>query len=136
MAVGDVYSDRSVRWSVVAVTERTGDCYEAAINYLADTVIGMGVTEPNHNLRLVHAEVAGTGKLRGYTLGHAWVEDGDTVIDTSNGKHLRIPKEIYYAIGKISEINNIHIYTPEEARERVLETMVYGPWDLHVEGDE
>ena len=118
------------------MTERTGDCYEAAINYLADTVIGMGVTEPNHNLRLVHAEVAGTGKLRGYTLGHAWVEDGDTVIDTSNGKHLRIPKEIYYAIGKISEINNIHIYTPEEARERVLETMVYGPWDLHVEGDE
>jgi hypothetical protein len=115
---------------------RNGNCYEAAINYLADNAIGMGVKEPNHNLRLVHAEVAGTGKLRGRTLGHAWIEDGDTVIDTSNGKHLVIPKDLYYAIGRINEINNIHVYTPEEARQRVLNTMVYGPWELSVEGDE
>lgn len=65
-----------------------GDCYEAAAHYLLDHVLGIGVTNPNHGLRLVHGEVAGQGPLEGKTFGHAWIEDGDTVIDTSNGKNL------------------------------------------------
>lgn len=107
-----------------------GDCYEAAAHYLMDHVLGMGVVNPNHNLRLVHGEVAGQGPLEGTTFGHAWVEDGDIVIDRSRGRDIRMPKFLYYQIGRIDELNNIHVYTPEEARAKLMETKVYGPWDL------
>lgn len=107
-----------------------GDCYEAAVHYILDHVLGMGVKEPNHDLRLVHGEVAGQGPLEGVTYGHAWIEDGDTVIDTSNGRDIRMPRSLYYALGRIGELNNTHAYTPEEVRSKVLEHRIYGPWDL------
>jgi len=110
--------------------EATGDCYEAAVKImLLDT--------PNPNLRLVHGEVAGQGPLEGVTLGHAWVEDGDVVIDNTNGRNITMPKVVYYAIGRIDQINNFHVYTTEEARTKVLSFLHYGPWDLAVkEGEE
>lgn len=107
-----------------------GNCYEAALHYIMDHVLGMGVKNPQRHLRLVHGEVAGQGPMAGTTFGHAWVEDGDTVIDQSNGRDIRMPKAIYYAVGRIDEIGNIHVYTPEEARDRCIEHGVYGPWDL------
>lgn len=107
-----------------------GDCYEAAVLYLLDHCLGMGVEHPNHNLRLVHGEVAGQGPLKGKTFGHAWIEDGDLVIDRSNGRDVRIPKFLYYRVGRIDELDNFHVYTPEEVRKKVAETKVYGPWDL------
>jgi len=112
------------------MSDQTGDCYEAAAHYLLDHVLGMGVKDPNYNLRLVHGEVAGQGPLEGKTFGHAWVEDGETVIDQSNGRNIRMPKVLYYALGGISELDNFHIYTPEEARAKLLKHQVYGPWDL------
>ena len=108
----------------------TGDCYEVAAHYILDHVLGMGVKEPNHNLRLVHGEVAGQGPLEGVTFGHAWVEDGETVIDQSNGRDVRMLKVLYYALGRIDELNNFHVYTPEEVRAKLLKHQVYGPWDL------
>ena len=110
-----------------------GDCYEAAVHYLLDHALGMGVKEPNSNLRIVHGQVAGQGPLEGKTFGHAWIEDGDDVIDVSNGRNIRMPKAMYYHIGKINQINNLHSYTPEEARSRMIDTGIYGPWDLQVE---
>ena len=107
-----------------------GDCYEAAVNYLLDHTLGMGVQNPNHDLRLVHGEVAGQGPLEGKTLGHAWIEDGDMVIDQSNGRDVYMPKWMYYQLGRIHELNNIHVYTPEQARAKMIETKIYGPWDL------
>ena len=88
-----------------------GDCYEAAVNYLLDHTLGMGVQNPNHDLRLVHGEVAGQGPLEGKTLGHAWIEDGDTVIDQSNGRDVCMPKWMYYQLGRIDEIGNVHVYS-------------------------
>ena len=108
----------------------SGDCYEAAVHYILDHVLGVGVKDPNHDLRLVHGEVAGQGPLEGVTYGHAWIEDGEFVIDTSNGRDLCLPKSVYYRIGRIDEIGNTHVYTPEEVRTNVLERTVYGPWDL------
>lgn len=108
----------------------TGDCYEAAMRYLLDHVLGIGVESPDHDLRLVHGEVAGQGPMLGVTFGHAWIEDGDIVIDQSNGRNIRLPRAVYYAVGRIGELNNIHVYTPEEARDKCLEHGVYGPWDL------
>lgn len=112
------------------MTTTVGDCYEAAVNYLMDHVLGMGVQNPNHDLRLVHGEVAGQGPLEGKTFGHAWIEDGDWVVDQSNGRDVRMPKFLYYQLGRIDELDNIHVYTPQEARAKLIETEIYGPWDL------
>jgi hypothetical protein len=81
-------------------------------------------------LVLVHGEVAGQGPLEGITYGHAWVLDGGTVIDRSNGRNLRIPKVVYYALGGIDHIGNLHEYTWDEARALILKFEHWGPWDL------
>lgn len=107
-----------------------GDCYEAAFHYILDHCLGMAVENPNHNLRLVHGEVAGQGPLEGVTFGHAWVEDGDIVIDQSNGRDIVMPKALYYAAGRIAELGNYHVYTPEEARDKCIQHGTYGAWDL------
>ena len=106
-----------------------GDCYEAAVDYCIARGWMFGGKVPR-NVRIVHGEVMGQGKLRGITFGHAWVLEGNTVIDQSNGGDLRMPKAVYYATGKIDEIGNVHEYTIEKARKRMVETEVYGPWDL------
>jgi GNAT superfamily N-acetyltransferase len=121
--------------ALLHASEALGDCYEAAARYLLDNVLGMGVKEPNHNLRLVHGEVAMQGPHLGKTMGHAWIEDGDNVIDQSNGRDIRLPKNVYYQLGKINELNNFHVYTPEEARSRLIDLQHYGPWDLSVNGE-
>jgi hypothetical protein len=100
-----------------------GDCYEAAALYMLEH-------RDDPNLRLVHGEVAGQGPLEGMTLGHGWVEDGDIVIDKSNGRDICMPKELYYLIGKIHRINNIHSYGFEEMRMLILAHKHYGPWEL------
>lgn len=115
--------------------EALGDCYEAATRYLMDHALGMGVKNPNNNLRLVHGEVAMQGRHTGKTMGHAWIEDGNTVIDQSNGRDVRMPKNAYYDLGKINELNNFHSYAPEEARRRLIDLQHYGPWDLSVNGE-
>ena len=117
----DFDTDNFLRTSSAKCTG--GDCYEAAANYLLSNA-------DNPDLRIVHGEVAGQGPLEGVTFGHAWIEDGDTVIDNSNGRQIRMPKADYYALGQIDRINNIHSYRPQEAMHRMLDTQVYGPWDL------
>lgn len=101
-----------------------GDCYLAAAKYLLDR------GPENPELRLAHGEVCGQGPLSGVTYGHAWVLDGDMVIDRANGRDLRVPKALYYAIGGVDHLNNLHQYTFHETCEKLLTTKNYGPWDL------
>ena len=99
-----------------------GDCYVAAGRYIMD----------NHNpkLVLVHGIVTGQGDIAGIQFGHAWVEDGDMVIDTSNGRDIQLPKQLYYALGNIETTKR---YTMEKAMEKMLKIGHYGPWDLKSE---
>ena len=111
-----------------------GDCYEAAAKYIlsvGNPVFG-GTAGAAANLVVVHAEVMGQGGIAGVQYGHGFVVDKstDTVIDTSNGRDLRLPRVIYYAIGQIEYIGNIYEYTLEEVAEKMLESGHYGPWDL------
>ena len=94
------------------------------------------------NYILVHGEVTGQGPLEGVKYGHCWIEDGDIVIDVSNGRNIRMPKEVYYLLGRIGspetarfgiEAGNLHKYTWEEAREKILQHEHWGPWDLETE---
>lgn len=103
-----------------------GDCYEAAGKFMMESCLH----GPDCTYLLVHGEVAGQGPLEGITYGHGWVLDGDTVIDRSNGRNLRIPKALYYVLGGIDRIGNLHTYTWEEARKLILQYKHWGPWDL------
>ena len=102
-----------------------GDCYDANGRYFIDNAL---FPNEDPNLRLVHGEVQGQGPLEGTGYGHCWVEDGGTVIDVSNGRNLRMPKAAYYAMGRIGD--NTHVYTPEQARKKLLQFKHWGPWDL------
>jgi len=104
-----------------------GDCYEANGNYFMGQAVFPG---SDKGLRLVHGEVTGQGPLSGVNYGHCWVEDGNTVIDKSNGRNTRMPKDVYYALGQIDRNDNIHKYTASEFRRRVAQYEHWGPWDL------
>ncbi len=99
-----------------------GNCYEAAGRYM------MSHSSKKGSLRLVHGEVTGQGALEGVKYGHAWVEDGNNVIDVSNGRDIRMPKAIYYALGQIRD--NVHRYTPQEFTDKIMKHEHWGPWDL------
>lgn len=100
-----------------------GDCYEANGRYFLNNL-------GNKNLRLVHGEVTGQGGLAGVNYGHAWLEDGDTVIDVSNGRNLRLPKIVYYALGGIDRNDNYHVYDASKFSQRLTKHEHWGPWDL------
>ena len=142
--VEDIELAESVRqargWLMEGYSDDSGDCYEAAANYVINHsgivpfLVPPGAT-PNPKLILVHGEVTGQGRLEGTKYGHAWIEDSETVIDQSNGRDLRLPKMIYYAIARIVPEfppfePNLHKYTAEEARRNLLKYKHYGPWDL------
>ena len=109
-----------------------GDCYEAAGKYMMDKCVFSSRVD-GCNLILVHGEVAGQGSLEGVTFGHAWVLDGGTAIDRSNGGNLQLPRAVYYAVGQINQIGNTHEYTMEEMRKKILNSGHWGPWDLETE---
>lgn len=114
-----------------------GNCFGEAFNY----IFNEGLIKKNNNLQLVHAIICPLmGPLSGISYGHAWVEDGDKVIDTSRNNKV-MDKETYYILGglmnfpndKIRELTvkeeNIHRYSVEDARKMALDKGMYGPWE-------
>jgi hypothetical protein len=110
------------------VVARVGDCYDANGSFFMNNSIFPG---GNSKMRLVHGEVTGQGKMEGVKFGHCWVEDGNTVIDVSNGRDLRMPKAAYYALGRIGD--NMHEYTHAEFIRKLNRFKHWGPWDLKTE---
>jgi len=106
--------------------QKLGDCYEVAGKFM------MSQNPSNSRYLLIHAEVAGQGAIAGVTYGHGFVLDteNDVVIDKSNGRNLEMPAAIYYYVGKISQLNNVHEYTYRQMTEKMLEHENWGPWDL------
>ena len=104
-----------------------GDCYEAAgrnmMNYQPFSDKGM---------KLVHAFVSGQGSLTGRRYDHAWNELGDEVIDNSNGRNIRMPKQAYYALGNINpdDPDQYRVYDMPGFRKMVTKYKHWGPWEL------
>jgi hypothetical protein len=105
--------------------EALGDCYQAAFEYMMDRCL-----YEEANYILVHAEVAGRGPLEGLTFGHAFLLNDELVIDPSNGRIVEMPRQLYYFLGCIDQINNLHNYSWKDAKKKVLQFKHYGPWDL------
>ncbi|MCK5536358.1 MAG: hypothetical protein KAI79_05990 [Bacteroidales bacterium] len=99
-----------------------GTCFVDAYKYM----------DTNHSLTLVHGLVTGQGPIEGIVYNHAWVEDGNTVIDASLKEQGRdtykFPKDLYYAIGNIQKKTTFK-YTYEEMVSKMVETENYGPWE-------
>lgn len=74
-----------------------------------------------------YAYVMGQKELKGQRILHAWNENGDVVLDLSNGKRIIMRKEQYYKIAKIKE-KNVTRQTPNEVRKLMLKTKTYGGW--------
>ena len=115
-----------------------GDCYKTAGDFVLDSKL-LGKTRTNQmkfvgEPYVVHAQVTGQGEISGLKYGHAWVEDDVLVYDYSNGRKLEIPKNFYYAVGKIKTTKPRYFkYTFEQARKKMLDSGHYGPWDLKTE---
>ena len=102
--------------------EGLGDCYQAGgrliMNFFGDK---------EH--KLVHGMVNGQGALEGIRFGHCWVESRDTVLDHSNGKKRELPKQVYYALGKVNP-KECKYYTAEEAAKFMVDKGHWGPWEM------
>ena len=96
------------------IRQGEGNCYD---------VHGRMVTEENCDMILCHGSVW-HDKVGWH--GHCWLEDGDKVIDVSNGNNFYDSKEKYYKLGKVK---NVTRYTWREAAEQMLKTGHYGPWE-------
>lgn len=95
-----------------------GDCFVVALNTF--------LKNPRR-YRLVHGVVTGQGPLEGVEYCHAWVLDGDTVIDNTLPSNLRkLPMDLYYMIGNIQITRE---YDAEDVRDMLDEYETYGPWD-------
>lgn len=107
----------------ISSSSRNGNCYGTA----ADIVIDNFIFHRDSSMVLVHGVVTGQGELEGLKIGHAWVEDGNNVIDESNGNSIKIPKQLYYKFGRIDERDLVK-YTSQEARKMMMKKGNYGPW--------
>lgn len=111
-----------------------GNCYQAAGDFAIGKFFAPQIDfigEPY----IVHAEVRGQGQLEGIRYGHAWVEDDENVYDHSNGREIRLPKQIYYLLGdiKTDDPKKYRKYTFAEARKKMLDTGTYGCWDIETD---
>lgn len=100
-----------------------GNCFDSSYDFM------MRHGSSNIKLKLVHGYVSGQGPLLGYKFAHGWCEDDDTVFDNANNRTHRIPKVLYYAIGKINP-KDCKYYTHNETIFQSLEYLHKGPWEI------
>lgn len=80
------------------------------------------------DLRLCHGVAIGRGPLDNIPHWHCWLEKNGIAYDNSNGSNVAMPIELYYSVGNINA-EYVHKYTRQQARDKMLETEHYGPWD-------
>ena len=120
-----------------------GDCYEA------NGMIFRDIKSPT--ARLVHADITPRlGKMAGGTYGHAWIEDGDKLVDHTTGSSIMdliggfddMPaefarnvssKSIFYGI---ADPKNIKKYDTKAFSDMIRKHKHWGPWELPTELEE
>ena len=104
--------------SFIPEENKHGDCFVVALHKF--------LSNPQR-YKLVHGVVTGQGAIEGIQYTHAWVEDGDTVIDMTLPKDLqKLPKMLYYALGHIKLTRE---YDANEVYKMMEKYGTYGYWD-------
>jgi hypothetical protein len=110
-----------------------GDCFLVAGRAMVDLTEEQEI----HGMKMVHAYVYGQGKLKGRRFPHAWNEQGDVVLDNSNGNNIVMRKEQYYPLGGVVEEAGAYAtYEKEKTMINMLKHSNWGPWDLNDSLDE
>jgi 5'(3')-deoxyribonucleotidase len=110
-----------------------GDCFMVAGRAMMDLTEEQEI----YGMKMVHAYVYGQGELKGRRFPHAWVEQGDVVLDNSNGNSIVMRKEKYYPLGGIVEESGAYAtYEKEKTMINMLKHSNWGPWDLNDSLDE
>jgi len=113
--------------------EGAGDCFHVA----GRTMIDMTEEQEVYGMKMIHAYVYGQGELKGRRFPHAWIEQGDVVLDNSNGNNIVMRKEQYYPLGGIVEESGAYAtYVKEDCLVKMLKHSHWGPWDLNDSLDE
>ena len=111
------YIHSDIDLSDIPEENKHGDCFVVSLNKF--------MTDPKR-YTLVHGIVTGQGAISGLQYCHAWVEDGDTVIDMTLPESMReFPKVAYYAVGNIKTTKR---YDYRQVLENVCKYETYGPW--------
>jgi hypothetical protein len=97
-----------------------GDCFVVSGKYMMDHCIF-----ETSDLKLAHGTVVGQGRIKGVKYEHAWIEQNGIVIDLSLGRDIRMPKDVYYALGNIE---NVKLYGCAEFRKMINQYGHWGPW--------
>lgn len=136
------YKESQGRYDHIPEKNKGGDCFTKAFEY----IFQHGVLRDNNNLQLVHAIIQPLmGPLSGVEFGHAWVEDGENVIDTSRNNEV-MNKETYYMLGGLLNFptaedfrnrntkmtikeEKITRYSIKDAKAFAVKHGYYGPWD-------
>lgn len=111
-----------IKLKQILLEGKLGDCYPAGGRLIMEFF-----GDKEH--KLVHGMVNGQGALEGMRYGHCWVESRDTVLDHSNGRKLEIPKQVYYALGRVDP-KECKYYTPEESAKFMVDEGHWGPWEM------
>lgn len=110
-----------------------GDCFVVAAHFVIQHA-----QKARSVVTLCHGIIVGQGPIEGVRHWHAWAEvtvtekrNGFTTstryaVDMSNGKAVVEPARSYRALARAERVWE---YTPVEARERMLDTEHYGPWE-------
>jgi 5'(3')-deoxyribonucleotidase len=113
--------------------EGAGDCFHVA----GRTMIDMTEEQETYGMKMIHAYVYGQGELKGRRFPHAWVEQGDVVLDNSNGNSIVMRKDQYYPLGGIVQESGAYAtYVKEDCLIKMLKHSHWGPWDLNDSLDE
>lgn len=100
---------------------QNGTCFQDAMQYMM-----RHGKRGDDKILLVHGLVVGQGSIKGIVYNHAWIEDGDTVIDET--VPIKMPAAFYYRIGKINK-KTVFKYTYDEMAKKVSKFKTYGPWE-------
>ena len=103
------------------MSDAKGDCFPTAFNHLMDVGID-GNDLHGKRFVLVHGNLPHLPQ--DHEFNHAWVEEGDTVHEVSNGQNLRVARAEYYATNRVTKTRR---YSVIEAMARGADDM--GPWD-------
>ncbi|MCD6435240.1 MAG: hypothetical protein J7L15_02450 [Clostridiales bacterium] len=102
----------------ISGNNKNGDCYIVSYQYI----------QSNPDVKLVHGLVHGQGALQGIIYNHAWIEDGNKIIDLTLPRKYQKSLSVkeYYELGKIDKVFK---YDFKDMLSNSMEQGTYGPWE-------
>jgi len=112
------YIKSSADLSNIPEENQHGDCFVQALHTF--------MQDPG-KYTLVHSVITGQGAIEGLQYCHAWVEDGNIVIDNTLPEGLKkLPKDAYYGLARVQLTKK---YNHKQVYDMLTKYETYGPWD-------